>query len=155
MEVTRPLLLRLFYQVKWPITPNRSAGSVLPAKYLKAKATQACQAIFLLRKKRFQHGQYLYWTVRSQVLFSFATSNSFLACLGRNFVLKVHVSWPKQTIHQQFRPFQKSKQQDLKTCYSNINTLPPKLVKLFSYYAQKLKFHECSRAMKFQKKQCS
>ena len=28
MEVTRPLLLRLFYQVKWPITPNKSAGSV-------------------------------------------------------------------------------------------------------------------------------
>ena len=28
MEVTRPLLLRLFYQVKWPITPNESAGSV-------------------------------------------------------------------------------------------------------------------------------
>ena len=29
MEVTRPLLLRLFYQVKWPITPNKSAGSVV------------------------------------------------------------------------------------------------------------------------------
>ena len=29
MEVTRPLLLGQFYQVKWPITPNKSAGSVL------------------------------------------------------------------------------------------------------------------------------
>ena len=29
MEVTRPLLLRLFYDVKWPITPNKFAGSVL------------------------------------------------------------------------------------------------------------------------------
>ena len=28
MEVTRPLLLGQFYQVKWPITPNKSAGSV-------------------------------------------------------------------------------------------------------------------------------
>ena len=28
MEVTRPLLLRLIYQVKWPITPNKSTGSV-------------------------------------------------------------------------------------------------------------------------------
>ena len=28
MEVTRPLLLRLFYLVKWPITPSKSAGSV-------------------------------------------------------------------------------------------------------------------------------
>ena len=28
MEVTRPLLLGLFYKVKWPITPNKSAGSV-------------------------------------------------------------------------------------------------------------------------------
>jgi hypothetical protein len=28
MEVTGPLLLRLFYKVKWPITPNKSAGSV-------------------------------------------------------------------------------------------------------------------------------
>ena len=30
MEVTRPLLLRLFYYVKRPITPNKSAGSVDP-----------------------------------------------------------------------------------------------------------------------------
>ena len=28
MEVTRPLLLGPFYLVKWPITPNKSAGSV-------------------------------------------------------------------------------------------------------------------------------
>ena len=28
MEVTLPLLLRLFYWVKWPITPNKSAGSI-------------------------------------------------------------------------------------------------------------------------------
>ena len=28
MEVTRPLLLGQFYYGKWPITPNKSAGSV-------------------------------------------------------------------------------------------------------------------------------
>ena len=28
MEVTHPLLLGQFHQVKWPITPNKSAGSV-------------------------------------------------------------------------------------------------------------------------------
>ena len=33
MEVTRPLLLRLFYYVKWPITPNKSAGSIVYSVY--------------------------------------------------------------------------------------------------------------------------
>ena len=28
MEVTRSVLLGQFYKVKWPITPNKSAGSV-------------------------------------------------------------------------------------------------------------------------------
>ena len=28
MEVTRPLFLGQFHLVKWPITPNKSAGSV-------------------------------------------------------------------------------------------------------------------------------
>ena len=29
MEVTRSVLLGQFYKVKWPITPNKSAGSVV------------------------------------------------------------------------------------------------------------------------------
>ena len=28
MEVTHPLLLGQFHKVKWPITPNKSAGSL-------------------------------------------------------------------------------------------------------------------------------
>ena len=41
MEVTRLLLLRLFYLVKWPITPNKSAGSVLTkAKARSSKTVQ-------------------------------------------------------------------------------------------------------------------
>ena len=39
MEVTRPLLLGQFYQVKWPITPNKSAGSVALVNYFKEMNT--------------------------------------------------------------------------------------------------------------------
>ena len=38
MEVTRPLLLGPFYLVKWPITPNKSAGSV---------PTSSCHSVFI------------------------------------------------------------------------------------------------------------
>ena len=57
MEVTRPLLLRLFYKVKWPITPNIFTASVC------IKCTQNnCQIIavnFLYFSCFFKNQNYL------------------------------------------------------------------------------------------------
>ena len=50
MEVTRPLLLMLFYLVKWPITLKKSAGSVLDFELGKKN-----RALFLLKALDFYY----------------------------------------------------------------------------------------------------
>ena len=76
MEVTRPLLLGQFQQVKWPITPNKSAGSV----------PSLCQETFLIRHIR-GHSNICSSCSHNQLFLVMVDQNSTQqACTNNQFV---------------------------------------------------------------------
>ena len=89
MNVTRPLLLRLFHQVKWPITPNKSAGSV--RGQCKDKKAALCR-LWLHQNSKFQLRE-------NNFVYMFEDMTIALVLSEKNYLDKR--TYPKCNMHHQ------------------------------------------------------